>query len=101
MKNVHLWTGPGSVQALRRGEHVLLVSGIALVAFGTISATLLALQAGQTELLRWAALPLLGFALAGFLLVASALLSRATVKARGRTAAPDAAVVDEKYANAA
>jgi hypothetical protein len=101
MKNDYLWAGQEGVRAARRVERTLLISGWTLVAGGTGSAALVLLQADQAALLAWAALPLLGFALAGTLLVASALLVRETVKARRRTPIPEAAVFEEEFARAA
>ena len=101
MKNDYLWTGPEGAHAAHREERIILVNGIALAVCGIVSAALVVLQTGQAELLRWAVLPLLGFAVAGILLVASALLIRATVKARRRSAPPEAPVVEGEFAKAA
>lgn len=101
MKSVVLWTDRGGVYAVGREERVILFNGIALVVGGIVSAAWVYLQSEQAELLRWAMLPLLGFSMAGILLVAGALLLRATVKARRLTAASEATVVEGEFAKAA
>ena len=102
MQTAHLWAGTTGIEAAIKVERLLLRTGWSLIIGSILSAaTTLLLSGGQSQWM-WGALLILAYTLAGALLVATAKLTRRSLRLRfGGKHCPPSIAVEQDLALAA